>query len=78
MKIIEDNNETFLEKLVDSWTTAMLFILLTIIALSPLAMAIAFTIMYSPWWLFLLAIYLFIGPYIILGYIYLLGLDYLC
>ena len=78
MKIIEDAHESLLERFIESWCNTILVILFTIISLSPLAMAIAFAIIFSPWCWFILATYLFIGPYIILGYIYLLDLDYLC
>lgn len=64
-----------LDDFIDSWCKITLIILFTIISLSPLATAILCAILASPWYLFILASYLFIGPYIVIGYACLLDID---
>jgi len=55
--------ETALEK----YCYCLLLALMILISLAPLAVAITFAIFFSPWCLFVLTTYIFLGPIFLLG-----------
>ena len=60
---IRIKTERFLEK----WGEWVAFVLVLLACLSPLGMAISLAILVSPWCLFVLTIYIFLGPIFVLG-----------